>query len=335
MRLIKNVLDETGITATAGIGTNMFLAKVAMDVSAKHMPADKDGVRIAELDVMSFRRTLWSHRPITDIWRIGPGISRRLEKMGIFTLGDIALCSVRNEERLYKEFGVNAELMINHAWGYEPTTIADVKAFRPENNSISSGQVLSKPYTWEKGRLILREMTDLLVLDLVDKRLVTDQMVLTVGYDTENVSGDYDGAVETDRYGRKTPKNAHGSINLGEYTSSTKLIMEKATELYERITDKSLTVRRMYVVANHVIPESEAPAKSGTAQLSLFDDPDETEKKEAEKEAAREKERRIQQAAIELKKKFGKNAILKGINLQEGATTIERNKQVGGHKDGT
>ena len=334
MHLIKNVLAETGITATAGIGTNMFLAKVAMDVTAKHLPADRDGVRIAELDVMSFRKELWAHRPLTDIWRIGGGIARRLEKMGIFTLGDIALCSVKNEERLYKEFGVNAELLINHAWGYEPTTIADVKAFRPENNSLSSGQVLSKPYEWEKGRLILREMTDLLVLDLVEKGLAADQMVLTVCYDSENVKNGFKGDVETDHYGRKAPKRAHGSINLGEYTSSTKLIMAKTTELYERITDKNLTVRRMYVAANHVIPESTAPEKGGKDQLSLFDDPAETEKREAAEKAAREKERKIQQASIALKQKFGKNAILKGINLQEGATTIERNNQVGGHKAG-
>ena len=334
MRLIKNVLAETGITATAGIGTNLFLAKVALDVTAKHIPADKDGVRIAELDVMTFRKTLWTHRPITDIWRIGGGIARRLEKMGIFTLGDIALCSVRNEEWLYKEFGINAELLINHAWGYEPTTIAEVKAFRPENNSISSGQVLSKPYDWEKGRLILCEMTDLLVLDLVEKGLVTDQIVLTVGYDTENIKNGYEGAVETDHYGRQAPKRAHGSVNLGEYTSSTKLVTEKATELYERITDRNLTVRRMYVVANHVVAESAAPVKNRHEQLSLFEDPAETEKTEAAEKAAREKERRIQQAAIELKKKFGKNAILKGINLQEGATTVERNRQVGGHKGG-
>ena len=334
MRLIKNVLAETGITATAGIGTNMFLAKVAMDVTAKHIPPDKDGVRIAELDVMTFRRSLWTHSPITDIWRIGGATARRLEAMGIDTLGDIALCSVKNDERLYREFGVNAELLINHAWGYEHTTIADVKAFRPASSSLSSGQVLSKPYEWEKGRLIVREMTDLLVLDLVEKGLVTDQMVLTVGYDTENITKGYGGDVETDRYGRKAPKQAHGSINLGGYTSSTKTIMEKVTELYERIVDKKLTVRRMYVVANHIINEADAKTEIVNTQLSLFDDPAETEKRDAEKKAALEKERKIQEASIALKKKFGKNAILKGINLQEGATTIERNRQVGGHKAG-
>lgn len=336
MRLIKNVLAETGITATAGIGTNMFLAKVAMDVTAKHMPADKDGVRIAELDVLSFRKQLWDHKPITDVWRIGNGIAKRLEKMGLYTLGDIARCSINNEERLYKEFGVNAELLINHAWGWEPTTISDVKAYKPENNSISSGQVLSQPYSFKKGRLIVQEMTDLLVLDLVEKGVVTDQIVLTVGYDIENVANgsNYHGAVEIDRYGRKAPKQAHGSINLGKFTSSTKLIMDKVTELYERIVDKNLTVRRMYVVANHVKPESEVKDETEQMQLTLFDDIEEIERKKTEEKAALDKERRVQETAIKLKKKFGKNAILKGMNLQEGATTIERNKQVGGHKAG-
>ena len=335
MRLIKDVLKQTGITATAGIGTNMFLAKVAMDVTAKHMKADRDGVRIAELDVMSFRRQLWNHKPLTDIWRIGAGIAKRLEHMGIYTLGDIALCSTENEEKLFKEFGVNAELLINHAWGWEPTTVADVKSYKPENNSLSSGQVLSQPYDFEKGRLIAAEMTDLLVLDLVEKGLVTDQMVLTVGYDTENLTDNgYSGAVETDRYGRKIPKQAHGSINLGKYSSSTKLIMEKVIQLYDRIVDKNLTVRRMYVVANHVTDEKEAKTQPEQIQLTFFDDVSEIERKQAEEKAAREKERKIQKAAIELKKKFGKNAILKGMNLQEGATTIERNKSIGGHKAG-
>ncbi len=336
MVLIKDVLRQTGITATAGIGTNMFLAKVAMDVTAKHMQADKDGVRIAELDVMSFRRTLWSHRPLTDVWRIGRGIAKRLENLGIYTLGDIARCSVNSEEILYKEFGVNAELLINHAWGWEPTTIADVKSYKPENNSLSLGQVLSSPYGFEKGRLIVEEMTDQLVFDLVEKRLVTDQMVLTVGYDIENLADEkeFRGIVETDWYGRRVPKQAHGSINLGKFTSSTKLIMKKVAELYDRIVDKNLTVRRMYVVANHVINEEEAKEIPEQIQISAFDDIDLLERKRAEEKAAREKERRIQEAAIELKKKYGKNAILKGMNLQEGATAKERNKLVGGHKAG-
>ncbi|MBQ7603440.1 MAG: DNA methylase [Clostridia bacterium] len=336
MLMIKDVLKQTGITATAGIGTNMFLAKVAMDVTAKHIPADKDGVRIAGLDVMSFRRQLWDHRPITDIWRIGPGIAKRLERMGIYTLGDVALCSVENEEKLYKEFGVNAELLINHAWGWEPTTISDVRAYKPENSSLSSGQVLSRPYDFRGGRLIVREMTDLLVLDLVEKRLVTDQIVLTVGYDIENVreSGGFTGEIETDRYGRKTPKQAHGSVNLGKFTSSTKLIMKKVSELYDRIVDKDLTVRRMYVVANHVTAEETVKTDPEPIQLTLFDDPEEIERRSAAEKAERAKERRIQETAISLKKKYGKNAILKGINLEEGATTVERNKQVGGHRSG-
>ena len=335
LRLIKNVLSETGITATAGIGTNMFLAKVAMDVVAKHIPADKDGVRIAQLDVMSFRRTLWDHRPITDIWRIGTGTAARLAGLGLYTLGDVARCSVYGEERLYKEFGVNAELLINHAWGWEPTTIADVKAYKPENSSISSGQVLPRPYDFEKGLLIVREMTDLLVLDLVEKGLVTDQIVLTVGYDVENLTeGDYRGAVEEDRYGRKTPKQAHGSVNLGRFTSSTKLIMEKTAQLYKTVVDPSLTVRRMYVVANHVKDEAEAKLTPEQTQISIFDDVDELEKEREREKAEREKEKRLQKTEIEIKKKFGKNAILKGMNLKEGATTIERNRQVGGHRAG-
>ncbi len=333
MRLIKNVLDETGITATAGIGTNLFLAKVAMDVTAKHIPADEYGVRIAELDVMSFRRLLWDHRPITDIWRIGGGTEKRLKAMGIETLGEIALCSVENEEKLYSEFGVNAELLINHAWGWEPTTIADVKKYKPTSSSMSSGQVLSLPYSFEKGRLIVREMTDLLVLDLVEKGLVTDQIVLTVGYDTENVGKDgYYGATEIDRYGRVTPKMAHGSVNLGCFSSSTKLIMRKVSELYDSVVDKRLTVRRMYVVANHVTPESNVKDKPATGQLSFFDYAN--EKQEGEDSAERDKERKLQKASIEIRRKFGRNAILKGLNLEEGATTIERNKQVGGHKSG-
>ena len=314
----------------------MFLAKVAMDVVAKHIPADSDGVRIAELDVMSFRRQLWNHKPITDIWRIGGGIARRLAELDIYTLGDIARCSIENEERLYREFGVNAELLINHAWGWEPTTIADVKAYKPENSSLSSGQVLSQPYDFEKGRLIVQEMTDLLVLDLVEKGLVTDQMVLTVGYDIENLAGgkSYKGAVETDRYGRKTPKMAHGSINLGMFTSSTRIIMDKVEELYDRIVDPALTVRRMYVVANHGTDEKNAAEPFEDRELTLFDDAEETERKIAGEKAALERERRMQQAEIRLKKKFGKNAILKGMNLKEGATTISRNQQVGGHRAG-
>ena len=331
MRLIRDVLDTTGITATAGIGTNMFLAKVAMDIVAKHMPADRDGVRIAELDETGYRRQRWEHRPITDFWRVGRGIASRLERMGIYTMGDVALCSVRDEERLYREFGVNAELLIDHAWGWEPCTISDIKSYVPESSSLSVGQVLSTPYDFEKGRLIVMEMTDQLVLDLVEKGLVTDQMVLTVGYDTENISKRYSGATETDRYGRQTPKQAHGSVNLGCYSSSTKLIMAKMDELYSRIVKKDLTVRRMYVVANHTIPESEIPDQA-QEQLDMFTDYERKAEEDERDREALESEKRLQKSIIELKKKFGKNAVLKGMNLEEGATARERNRMVGGHK---
>ena len=335
MRLVKEVLTETGITATAGIGTNMYLAKVAMDIVAKHIPADKDGVRIAGLDVLTYRKKLWEHEGLTDFWRIGPGIARRLTAMGIRTMGDIARWSTINDEKLFRKFGVNAELIINHAWGWEPTTIADVKSYKPENNSLSSGQVLSTPYDFDKGKLIVREMTDLLVLDLVEKCLVTDQMVLTVGYDIENLNAaEFSGVTETDRYGRAAPKQAHGSINLGRFTSSTRIIMDKVTELYERIVNRQYTVRRMYVVANHVTPESEIPADNMPERLSLFEDFDEAERRREAEKAALDRERRIQEAAIRIKRKYGKNAIIKGMNLQEGATTIERNAQVGGHRSG-
>lgn len=327
MKLIKDVLSETGITATAGIGTNMYLAKIAMDIVAKHIPADENGVRIAELDEMSYRRQLWGHRPLTDFWRVGHGYAKKLEAHYMFTMGDIAECSIRSEDLLYKLFGVNAELLIDHAWGWEPCTIADVKAYKPESNSISSGQVLQCPYSFEKGRLIVREMTDLLVLDLVDKGLVTDQMVLTVGYDHEGVPSDYKGTISTDRYGRKIPKSAHGSINLGKFTSSTKIILDKVTELYDSIVDKDLLVRRMYVVANHVVTEQFAQ-KEVYEQLDLFTDYEALEKQKAQLD----EEKELQKAMLKIKKKYGKNAILKGMNFEEGATTIQRNGQVGGHK---
>ena len=338
MTMVRDVLYNTGVTATAGIGTNLFLSKVAMDIVAKHIPADKNGVRIAELDEMKFRRELWAHRPLTDFWRVGRGIAQKLEKNGMFTMGDVALCSERNEDLLYKLFGKNAELLIDHAWGWEPTTIAAIKAYRPSTNSISSGQVLHCPYDTDKAKLVIREMTDMLVLDLVEKGLVTDQMVLTVGYDIENLTdptrwAKYHGTIETDRYGRQIPKQAHGTINLDGYTSSTRKIMCAVTELYDRIVDKDLLVRRMYVVANHVLPEADAPKMNdGSVQLDLFTDyAAEAEKQKAE-DAALERERKIQAATLAIKKKYGKNAILKGMNLEEGATAKDRNVQIGGHK---
>ena len=337
-KMILDVMQETGITATAGIGTNLYLCKVAMDIVAKHMPADQNGVRIAELDEMKFRRELWAHQPITDFWRVGRGIAKKLEQNGMVTMGDVALCSERSEDLLYRLFGKNAELLIDHAWGWEPTTIEAIKAYRPSTNSISSGQVLHCPYEAEKARLVIREMTDLLVLDLVDKGLVTDQMVLTVGYDIENLTdparrAKYRGRVETDPYGRQVPKQAHGSINLDGYTSSTRRIMRAVTELFDRIVDKNLLIRRMYVVANRVLREADAPKKRDDAvQLDFFTDyAAEAEKQKAEDEALA-RERRIQNATLAIKKKYGKNALFKGMNLEEGATAKERNAQIGGHK---
>ena len=342
MKMILDVLDTTGIPAAAGIGTNLYLCKVAMDIVAKHIPADKNGVRIAELNEMSYRRLLWSHRPLTDFWRVGRGYAGKLEEHGLFTMGDVARCSLGgdndfyNEDLLYGLFGINAELLIDHAWGWEPCTIADIKAYKPSTNSIGSGQVLHCPYTADKAKMVAREMTDLLVLDLVDKRLVTDQMVLTVGYDMENLTeagekSAYKGAVTTDRYGRKIPKHAHGTVNLGKYTSSTREIMEAVTELYERIVDGRLLVRRISITANHVVDEASLQKAPSFEQMNLFTDYEALEKQQAAEREALERER-MQQAMLAIKKKFGKNTILKGMNLEEGATAIERNGQIGGHK---
>lgn len=334
-KIINKVLEQTGITATAGIGTNLYLCKVAMDIVAKHIQPDSQGVRIAELDEMSYRQLLWSHKPITDFWRVGHGYANKLEAYGIYTMGDVARCSISNEKLLYKLFGVNAELLIDHAWGWEPCTIADIKAYKPSANSLSSGQVLQKPYTFEKGKLIAREMTDLLVLDLVEKRLVTNQIVLTIGYDIENltnpeISNNYYGEITTDHYGRKVPKSAHGSINLKRYNSSTRLITDAVIELYERIVDKNLLIRRVNIVANHVKGENEIQEQP--EQLDLFTNFTEALKETADEHAALEKERKIQDTILSVHKKYGKNALIKGMNLEVGATTIERNNQIGGHK---
>lgn len=336
-KIILDVLATTGITATAGIGTNLYLAKVAMDIVAKHIAADSNGVRIAKLDERSYRHILWSHRPLTDFWRVGKGYARKLEAHGMFTMGDVARQSVHNEDMLYKLFGVNAELLIDHAWGWEPCTIADIKAYKPESNSIGSGQVLHCPYTAEKAKLVAREMADLLALDLVDKGLVTNQIVLTVGYDIENLtdpkrSRDYKGDVTTDHYGRKLPKHAHGTGNLGKYTSSTREILQAVSELYDRIVDTSLLVRRLNIVANHVIDESSIPAQPEAEQLDLFTDYEARDRQQAEEAAVLKRERNQQEAILSIKKKFGKNAILKGMNLEEGATAKDRNAQIGGHK---
>ena len=331
MKLIREVLKETGVTATAGIGTNLYLCKIAMDIVAKHIPADKDGVRIAELDEMSYRRKLWSHKPLTDFWRVGRGYSKKLEEYGLYTMGDIARYSLYDEELFYKLFGVNAELLIDHAWGWESCTIADIKEYKPENHSVSLGQVLQCPYDYEKAKLIVKEMTELLVLDIVDKGLVTDQMVLTIGYDIENTkNSDYKGEIILDRYGRNIPKQAHGSENIGRYTSSTKLIATAVMRLFERIVDKNLSVRRIYVVANHTVDES--TVKEPSEQLDLFMDFETIEKQKAQEDDELQKEKSLQKAVISLQKKFGKNSVLKGMNLKEGATTIQRNGQIGGHK---
>jgi DNA polymerase V len=341
--MIREVFQTIGITATAGIGTNLYLCKIAMDIVAKHIPADKDGVRIAELNEMSYRQILWTHKPLTDFWRVGRGYARKLEENGMFTMGDVARCSIGkkneyyNEDLLYRLFGINAELLIDHAWGFEPCTIADVKAYKPTTNSMGSGQVLQCPYPYDKARLIVREMTDLLVLDMVDKGLVTDQVVLTVGYDIENLSNKeirkkYHGTITTDHYGRQVPKHAHGTANLSRQTSSTRLITDAVMDLYTRIVDENLLVRRINITANHVVSESMIEKEKSYEQLDLFTDYESMQKQKEEEEAALQREKKMQLAILDIKKKYGKNAILKGTNFEEGAMTIERNKQIGGHK---
>lgn len=332
--LIKAVLDETGITATAGIGTNLYLCKVAMDIVAKHIPADEDGVRIASLDERSYKELLWAHTPITDFWRVGKGTADKLEGLGLYTMGDIARHSLdrRCIGQIYEVFGKNAELLIDHAWGVEPTTIADVKAYKPQNSSLSSGQVLQAPTDHEHTKLIVWEMADMMSLELVDKGLVTNQLVLTIGYDRENISGgSYKGETTTDRYGRKIPKHAHGTINLSRHTSSTKEIVKAAVELFDRIADKSLLARRINLTVCNVILESDIPANEGYEQLSLFDT-ETSEREREEKESADEKERALQETILDIKRRFGKNAVLKGKNLTDGATAKDRNSRIGGHK---
>lgn len=340
-KIILDILQTTGITAAAGIGTNLYLAKVAMDIGAKHVPADEYGVRIAELDEMGYRRSFWTHRPLTDFWRVGKGYAAKLEANGLYTMGDIARCSIgqptdyHNEELLYKLFGVNAELLIDHAWGWEPCTIADAKAYKPEHKSIVSGQVLQCPYTFEKARLVVREMADALALDLVDKGLVTNQLVLTVGYDRENLddpqrSRNYQGPVTTDRYGRRIPKHAVGTENF-PYTSSASDLLKAATALYDRIVDRDLLVRRLSISANRLLDEASAPKGGEAEQLDLFTDYAAKKQQEQADEAAHTRERKIQEAMLGIKKRYGKNAILKGMNLEEGATAKDRNQTIGGH----
>ena len=337
MKMIRDVLRTTGITATAGIGTNLYLCKVAMDIEAKHIPADKDGVRIAELDEMSYRRKLWDFKPLTKFWRVGPGIAERLAPYGIDTMGKIARLSEQNEELLYHLFGVNAELLIDHAWGWEPCTLDLVKQYRPEINSFSSGQVLQNAYDFRKARVVVREMADGAALDLVAKRLVTDQLTLTIGYDVESltrpdVRSKYHGEVTTDRYGRKVPKHAHGTANLDGPTSSSHAIVDAVMELYDRIVNPDLLVRRIYLNTNHVVDESATARNAQPEQLDLFADPEAEERKREQEQSALDKERRLQEARLAIKRKYGKNAILKGLNFEEGATAKDRNAQIGGHK---
>ena len=341
--MIQDVLAETNITATAGIGTNLYLCKIAMDIVAKHVEPDDDGVRIAQLDEMQYRKLLWNHHPITDFWRVGAGYARKLEENGMYTMGDVARCSMGkedsfyNEDLLYRLFGVNAELLIDHAWGYEPCTMEMIKAYRPTTSSLCSGQVLQYPYDFEKTRLVVQEMVDLQVLDLVDKGLMTDQVVLTIGYDIENLTDPkrrkaYHGEVTIDRYGRAVPKHAHGTINLKGHTSSTIEITEKVMELYDRMVDPALLVRRINMSVNHLEAENAVVQKEEYEQLDLFTDYAQKEEKDREERQMREREKNMQHAMIDIKKKYGKNAIIKGMNLQEGATACDRNRQIGGHK---
>ena len=338
MKMIRDVLSQTGITATAGIGTNMYLCKVAMDIMAKKAPADKDGVRIAELDEMSYRRELWDYRPLTKFWRVGKGIAEKLAVYGIDTMGKVARMSVQNEGLLYRLFGVNAELLIDHAWGWEPCTMEAVKAYRPETNSFSSGQVLQEPYDFKKARVVIQEMAEGMALDLVKKRLVTDQLVLTVGYDAEcltrqEIREKYHGEITTNYYGKPVPKHAHGSFNFEKPTSSSRLIMDGVSELFDSCVNPDLLIRRLNLTTNHVVSEtSVATREDAPQQLDLFTDYDALEKQRQEEQARLDKERRMQEAQLKIKQRFGKNAILRGLNFEEGATAKERNEQIGGHK---
>ena len=332
-KIIKDVYDTTGITATGGIGTNLFLAKVAMDVVAKHTEANRFGVRIAELNEMSYRQLIWSHVPITDIWRVGRGISKRLEKYGMYTMGDVARCSINNEDLLYKLFGVNAELLIDHAWGYEPCTIESIKNYKPLAKSISSGQVLQSPYSYDKTKLIVREMAELLALDLVSKKLVTEQLVLTIGYDIDNITDDYNGEITIDHYGRAIPKSSHGTINLDYKTSSSKIIIEAMIKLFERIINPKLLVRRVNMCATKLASEEDEISKVRYRQLDLFSNLDEKNNNLDYNREVLKEENNLQNAMLKIKEKYGKNAILKGMDLEDGATTRDRNRQIGGHHE--
>lgn len=342
MLMIRDVLSQTGITATAGIGTNLYLCKIAMDIMAKKAPADKDGVRIAELDEMSYRKQLWDYKPLTKFWRIGNGIATKLARHGVDTMGKLARLSIENEELLYRLFGINAELIIDHAWGWEPCTMDYIKAYRPETNSLSTGQVLTEPYTFQKARIVIQEMAEAAALDLVSKHLVSDQIVLTIGYDRESLTDPqirekYQGPVSRDYYGREVPKHAQGTANMAQHTSSSKLITDATISIFDKIVNPDLLIRRLNISTNHVISERKAnyiqtKAKENGIQLDLFTDYEAQEKRRKEEDRRMNKERDIQKALLDIKSKYGKNSILRGLNMAEGATAIERNKQIGGHK---
>lgn len=336
-KIIRDVYETTGITATAGIGTNMYLAKVAMDIVAKHTKANEFGVRMAELDEISYRKLLWNYKPLTAFWRVGSGYAKKLEDNNIYSMGDIARCSINNEELLYKLFGVNAELLIDHAWGWEPCTIKDVKSYKPANHSITSGQVLHCAYDYKKTRLVIKEMADLMSLDLVSKNLVADQLILTIGYDIDNLTNceirsKYDGEITIDHYGRKVPKPSHGTINMDHKTSSSKLIIENMLILFDRIVNKNLLIKRINMVVNNVVDESTIKNKTRYEQIDLFTDYNLLEEKRKKDSISEEEENRLSHVLLDIKNKYGKNAILKGMNLEEGATTIDRNNQIGGHR---
>ncbi|MDE6652868.1 MAG: DNA methylase [Muribaculaceae bacterium] len=338
MKMIREVLAETGVTATAGIGTNMYLCKIAMDIVAKKMPPDKDGVRIAELDEMTYRRQLWNHTPLTDFWRVGRGIACKLEQYGMHTMGDVARCSLEREQLLYKLFGVNAELLIDHAWGWEPVTMEQVKAYRPETTGMSSGQVLQSPYPADKARIVVLEMADAVALDLIEKRLVTDQITLTVGYDTESLTNPdirqmYHGRTTTDFYGRKVPAHAHGTANMEHPNSSGRIITEKVAELFDRIVNPILLIRRLTLGINNLRNEDTINHHETPTQLDLFTDYDDLKRRQEAETEELSKERRRQEAILRIKKQFGKNAILKGLNFADGATQKDRNRQIGGHHE--
>lgn len=338
-KLILDIYKTTKITATAGIGTNLYLCKVAMDIVAKHIEPDQDGICIAYLDEMTYRQKLWHHQPITDFWRVGKGYQKKLYQEGLYTMGDIARCSLGKEDEYYNEdllydlFGINAELLIDHAWGYEPCTMKDIKAYKPEHNSIGVGQVLDHPYNFEMGKLIVKEMLDSLTLDLVEKNLVTNQIVITIGYDKENVAkGKFQGTVTIDRYGRKIPKHCHGTINLKSYSASTKLITQSVMEFYDKKVDRKLTIKRVSIFANRVVDQSQIEKQPTVEQLDLFTDYNQLDKQRKKEKIELEKEKRLQEATLKIKQKYGKNALLKGMDFQEGATAKERNGMIGGHK---